>query len=55
VLALGMLAYLLKRKQEQIKQALLSFLSFEGLLMLELCFEVWVRHFAPSAPSSNLV
>ncbi len=53
VLTLGMLGYLLHRKQEEMKQALLSFLSFEGLLVLELCLEVWVRRIAPCAPSSQ--
>jgi hypothetical protein len=55
LLTLGMLAYLLYRKQDALKQALLSFLSFEGLLVLELCFEVWVRaslsaFLVPSSP-----
>jgi hypothetical protein len=43
LLTLGMLAFLLYRNQDALKRALLSFLSFEGLLVLELCFEVWVR------------
>jgi hypothetical protein len=42
VLSMGMLGYLLYRKKENTKELVLSFLSFEGLLMLELCFEVWV-------------
>jgi hypothetical protein len=48
-LTLGVLAYLLHRKQEELKQALLSFLSFEGLLVMELCLEVWV-----TAPPSHV-
>jgi hypothetical protein len=42
VLTLGMLGYLLYRKQQMWKQAMISFLSFEGLLVLEICMEVWV-------------
>jgi hypothetical protein len=42
VLTMGMLGYLLYRKKENTKELVLSFLSFEGLLMLELCLEVWV-------------
>jgi hypothetical protein len=54
VLTLGMLGYLLHRKREEMKQALLSFLSFEGLLVLELCLEVWVRRVVPCAAPSSL-
>jgi hypothetical protein len=42
VLTLGMLGYLLYRKKEKLKEVMLSFLEFEGLLMLELCLEAWV-------------
>jgi hypothetical protein len=53
VLTLGMLGYLLYRNKESWKRALFSFLSFEGLLVLEMCMEIWVGLEAAScAPSS---
>jgi hypothetical protein len=42
VLTLGMLGYLMYRKKEKLKELMLSFLAFEGLLAMELCFEAWV-------------
>jgi hypothetical protein len=42
VLTLGVLSYVMYKKQPAMKQVLRSLLSFEGFLMLELCFEVWV-------------
>ena len=51
VLTLGMLGSLLYRKKEKLKELVLSFLAFEGLLMLELCFEVWVHRLSLLWPS----
>ena len=43
VLTLGMLGYLLYRKKERLREVAMSFLAFEGLLVLEMCLEAWVR------------
>jgi hypothetical protein len=41
VLTLGLLGYLVYRNKERAKEILLSFLNFEGFLIVELCLEAW--------------
>jgi hypothetical protein len=50
VLTLGLLGYLVYRNKERAKEILLSFLNFEGLLIVELCMEAWVRGAICAAP-----
>jgi hypothetical protein len=50
VLTLGLLGYLVYRNKERAKEILLSFLHFEGLLIVELCMEAWVRGAICAAP-----
>jgi hypothetical protein len=52
VLTLGLLGYLMYRKKEELKELMLSFLAFEGLLVMELCFEAWVA-LSATTPSSD--
>ncbi len=51
VLMLGMLGYLLYRKKERLREVAMSFLAFEGLLVLEMCLEAWVRLLVLLMPS----
>ena len=42
----------LARVMEKLKELMLSFLAFEGLLVMELCFEAWVA-LSAATPSSD--
>jgi hypothetical protein len=41
VLGFGVLGYLLYRRKQQLKQLLLSFINFEGILIAEVIFDGW--------------
>ena len=44
VIFLGALGYLIHKNRERAKEMLISFLSFEGRLLGEVCLEIWGMH-----------
>ena len=52
ILTIGLLTYLLARNRAKAKELLMSFLEFEGSLVLEIVLELWVRPRSPIAHCS---